>query len=138
MPPERIHIAEPPPPRCSGCFSPPTEDRLPFVDLGGAWDGPSIPALEGTVGVIAHHIDDLILCRECVATAAKLLGLEDVAKVRRVLDERNADVERLQGQLAAMQDRLDASEAARKAEDELMRFAPPPARSRQPRAKATA
>jgi uncharacterized coiled-coil protein SlyX len=88
--------------------------------------------------VIAHHIDDLILCSECVRNAARLLGLDDVTKLRGVITERDATIERTQGQLAAMQAKVDALEAERTANEELVRFAPPPARSRQPRAKATA
>jgi hypothetical protein len=138
MAPERIHIAEPPPPRCSGCFAPPTAEKLPFVDLGAAWDGPSIPALEGTVGVIAHHIDDLILCSECVRNAARLLGLDDVTKLRGVITERDATIERHAG--AARRDASQGRRARGRTDRERGARAVRAAagRSRQPRAKATA
>jgi hypothetical protein len=57
---DRIHLADPAPPHCSGCFQQKPQER--HVDFGAAYDGPVVPALEGTVGVVGHVIEDLILC----------------------------------------------------------------------------
>lgn len=146
---ERIHIAEPSPPYCSGCFA--GRPDKTHVDLGAAWDGPVVEPLRNVAGepdgdtgpqiagYAPHTIDDLILCEDCVRTAARLIGLEDAGRLRAQLAERDAAVERAQGQLAAMQGKVDALEAEREANDALVRFAPAPPRStRGPRAKATA
>jgi hypothetical protein len=70
---DRIHIAEPAPPHCSGCFQQKPQTR--HVDFSAAYDGPTVPALENTIGVVVHSIDDLVLCEDCIETAASLVGL---------------------------------------------------------------
>jgi hypothetical protein len=70
---DRIQIAQPPPPHCSGCYQARPEDR--HVDFGASYDGPVLPAMEDAVGVVGHSIDELILCEACVTQAATLLGL---------------------------------------------------------------
>lgn len=82
---ERIRIAEPAPPYCSGCFAAkPTEVH---IDFGAAWDGPMLPALEGVAGATAHSVDDLVLCRDCIARAAALIGLSNHAELQAQLVE---------------------------------------------------
>lgn len=150
MPPERIHIAEPAPPRCSGCFA--AQPQKTHIDFGASWDGPTLPPekvrvigqdggseLVAAVGVVGHTIDDLVLCEDCVRHAAKLVGLTDAKRVKAELDQQREVNDRLQGQLAAMQDKVDALERERAANEQLVRFTPrPPARSRVPRKKARA
>ena len=71
---------------CSACFN---SQPIAHVDLGAAYDG---PVLEGGVS-----IDDLILCQNCVASAAAALAIADDADTfqgainDRVLAESRAD-----------------------------------------------
>lgn len=103
MDPGRIRLAEPAPPHCSSCFQ--QKPLMRHVDMGAAWDGPSVPALEHTVGVIAHHIDDLVLCEDCVRDAGRLLGFgpaealaQQLADARLAIDSLHGEVENLREQ----------------------------------------
>lgn len=70
---DRIQVASPAPPRCSGCFS--AKPQQTHVDFGASYDGPMVPAVENVSGLVGHSIDELILCEDCLVTAAKLIGL---------------------------------------------------------------
>lgn len=99
---DRIRLADPPPAHCSGCFQ--QKPHMRHVDFEAAWDGPALPALEGAVGVVAHHIDELILCEECLTTGARLIGLQDVTaliKARARLEETRDE---LLGKVAALEE----------------------------------
>lgn len=73
MEPGHVRLAEPAPPYCSACFQ--QKPHMRHVDMGAAWDGPVVPALEGAIGVVGHTIDDLILCEDCLTLAGNLVGL---------------------------------------------------------------
>jgi hypothetical protein len=87
---DRIQLAQPAPPHCSGCFQAKPTQR--HVDFGASYDGPMLPAIDGAAGVIGHSIDELILCEDCINQAAGLLGLvraEAVVAERDQLEEGN-------------------------------------------------
>lgn len=129
---DRIQIAQPAPPRCSGCFQ--AKPQEPHVDFGAAYDGPTVPALENTVGVVGHTIDDLILCATCVGEAAALLGLEDAAALRAELDQVRAANADLAQRLAGFEDYSKKLEAALQSKPEPQ----PRPRPKPQRAKAGA
>jgi hypothetical protein len=105
------------------------------VDFGAAYDGPVVPALAGTVGVVGHSIDELVLCSTCISTAAALIGLHDQGPLIAERDQLEAGsrtlraenvglrdyVERLEGAISARPDRQGMREAPRR---------PPKARAR--------
>src|ERR1044072_6713270 len=75
-----MKFASPTPAYCSACFQ--AKPHLPHVDLEAYWDGPII---QGT----SHKqpIDDLILCEDCLKSAAEFIGY---AEHKKLLHERNA------------------------------------------------
>ena len=99
---DRIALAEPAPPHCSGCFQQKPQQR--HVDFGAAYDGPTVPALEGAVGVVGHNIEDLILCEDCLATAAALIGLADAGALIAERDQLEAANRELRAQKAGLED----------------------------------
>jgi hypothetical protein len=107
---DRIHLAEPAPPHCSGCFQQKPQTR--HVDFGAAYDGPVVPALEGTTGVVGHVIEDLILCEDCLSTAAGLIGLARAEKLQAAIDQAEAANRELAMKLAGMGDYASKLEAA--------------------------
>jgi hypothetical protein len=124
---DRIHLAEPAPPHCSGCFQQKPQTR--HVDFGAAYDGPALPALEGSVGVVAHVIEDLILCEDCLATAAEVVGLVRAEKLQAALDQAEAANRELAMKLAGMGDYAAKLEAA-------LAVKPEPVNRPKPRQKA--
>jgi hypothetical protein len=111
----RIHLADPSPPHCSACFQAKPAER--HVDFSASTDGPVIPEqFTGAVGVVGHVIDEIIICETCLAEAARLVGLEDAAKLRGQLDQALAANDRLHEQLAGTRTGVtDALELVRKA-----------------------
>jgi hypothetical protein len=124
---DRIHIASPAPAHCSGCFQ--QKPQTQHVDFGAAYDGPAVPALEGTVGVVAHVIEDLILCEDCLTTAASLVGLVRAEKLIAERDQLEAANRELVAQTYALENYRDKLIAA---------LAAKPEPKAKPRAKAAA
>jgi hypothetical protein len=110
---DRIHIAEPAPPRCSACFQ--AKPQEAHVDFSASYDGPVVPALDGAAGVVGHMIDELILCSECIRTAAVLVGMGDAGAVIAERDQLEAGNRELRSQLAGYKDYTDKLEAANQA-----------------------
>jgi hypothetical protein len=71
----KIRVAEVAPPACSSCFQQNVDE--PHVDFGAYWDGPVLD------GAKAMQIDDLVICRTCLAEAVRVLpGIDEVGKER--------------------------------------------------------
>jgi Asp-tRNA(Asn)/Glu-tRNA(Gln) amidotransferase A subunit family amidase len=130
MDPARIRAVSPAPAYCSGCFG--AKPLMRHVDFGAAWDGPMLPlpADANVVGVVGHSIDDLVLCEECIATAAKILGLEDVALVRAERDQLETANDELHGRLRILEERCRQLEGLRANDDRLAAAFRPPGRPR--------
>lgn len=126
----RIHIAKPSPPYCTACFQ--AKPEQVHVDFGAAYDGPTVPALQNTIGVVGHTIDDLVICTDCLQLAAALIGLEDVAKLRETVTKAQAANDQLQDRIEALEGLNDALETTKKAREAIAGL------SRPRRAKATA
>lgn len=107
---DRIFLAEPAPPHCSACFQ--AKPQETHVDFSAAYDGPMVPALEGTVGVVGHSIDDLIVCETCITEAAKLLGLSSEPALVADRDQLEAANGELHMQIAGLRDYVSKLEAA--------------------------
>ncbi len=107
---DRIHLTVTPPTHCSSCFQQKIEQ--PHVDFEAYYDGPSVPALEGVAGAVAHQIDDLILCTDCITAGAALVGLGDIGDAVLHNKDLAATVEHLHGQLEAAHAHIAALEAA--------------------------
>jgi hypothetical protein len=111
---DRIHIAEPAPPRCSGCFQQKPQER--HVDFGAAYDGPVVPAAENVAGLVGHVIDDLILCETCITEAAQLVGLGNAAALTAERDQLEAGNRELRAKNVGLEDynaKLEAALAAK-------------------------
>jgi hypothetical protein len=105
---DRIAIAQPAPPHCSGCYQQKPQET--HVDFGAAYDGPVVPALAGSVGVVGHSIDELVLCSTCIRTAAALIGLHDQGPLIAERDQLEAGNRTLRGELAGYRDYVERLE----------------------------
>lgn len=95
----RIHLEEPGPPYCAGCHQAVPDKR--HVDFGASTDGPMMPALKGTVGVVGHSIDEIVICEVCITEAAKLLGLGNAEDLLAKLETANRTIDAMHDQLGA-------------------------------------
>lgn len=96
----RIHIVDPAPPYCAACYQAVPEKR--HVDFGASTDGAVLPAaLNDAVGVVGHVIDEIVVCETCIAHAADLIGLGDVAELKERLAVSEARNDQLHAQLEA-------------------------------------
>lgn len=66
-----VKIAPQPPAYCAGCFA--SKNGKRFVDLGAAYDGPTIRDAAGG----RQSIDDNIVCEDCIREAAWALMLDE-------------------------------------------------------------
>lgn len=80
---------------CASCHN--QNVKLRHVDFDAYWDGPTFEDKELKLTVA---IDDLIICEDCLAAAATLLGFVDDSKMReeneelgRALDEKNKQLQ---------------------------------------------
>ena len=97
----RIHLAEVPPAFCAACYS--AKPQLRHVDFGAAYEGPTFAASDmehPVVGGLVVTVDDLIVCEECLALAAKVIGLGDATELTTQLEDAQATIDRLSDQLA--------------------------------------
>ena len=91
---------------CSHCF---TAESSECVDFEVFWDG---PMLTDSDGVPTSSIDDLFLCRPCLAEGASLMGFGDVSKERAELEVLKAEVVKLRKERVEAARRLDAVDTA--------------------------
>lgn len=122
----KVRVAERPPAGCAACFG--QYPQRTHVDFGSSYDGPMLPAQENATGVVGVSIDELVICEECLRTAAQLLGLTDPGQTTEQLEALTAQAEELTERLAgamAYANKLETAIAAK----------PKPAR-RPPRAGA--
>jgi hypothetical protein len=103
----RIHLEEPAPPHCAACHQAVPDKR--HVDFGASFDGPMLPALDGTVGVVGHSIDEVIICETCITDAGALIGLGDAEALLAEIERLNAANDALHAQLGAQ--RANVTEA---------------------------
>lgn len=94
-----MNLAEQPPPYCSSCYG--AYPERPHIDFEATWDGPVIDHEAGT----RQAIDDLIVCEECLAQAAGLLGYAPPAT-----DERDETIAALEQRVADLTERLRSAE----------------------------
>lgn len=61
---------------CSSCFT--VQSQLQYIDFEALWEGPLVAqqTVEG-VAIEPLNIDDLILCEDCLRSAARLIGMSD-------------------------------------------------------------
>lgn len=88
-----MRFADPRPPYCSCCFN---QKNMEHIDFECYFDGPVIDQASG----IKQMIDDLILCKECVETAARLLGMVYSAKAVKELAALRAENAALKAEAA--------------------------------------
>lgn len=95
---------------CSSCYT--VQSRLEYVDFDSDWEGPLI-ARETSLGAALDPlpVDDLILCEDCVRTAAKLFGMSSSEDASRVV-ELEAEVIELRLARVESERRLAAIEKA--------------------------
>jgi hypothetical protein len=110
---QRIHICEPPPSHCSSCFQPGDPEKR-YVDFSAFFDGPVFSA--PTEGGIRPVIDDLILCQDCITSAAELCGLGDVEAEREQVQTLRYDLEATREQLRLA---LEASASLEQAAEQI-------------------
>lgn len=95
---QRIHPTTPPP-ACSACYQ--HSDRQ-HVDFGAAYDGPVVPGQTDVALVTTVSIDDLIICEDCLGTAARHLGYT-------LDEEKEAQITSLQQQNTDLRERVAAA-----------------------------
>jgi hypothetical protein len=71
-----VKLAESTPVRCSACFGQHPEKS--HVDFEAAWDGPVIDAGNG----MKQYIDDLVICEDCIRSAADSLPSDEKTLLR--------------------------------------------------------
>jgi hypothetical protein len=99
-------IADPKPVVCSVCLQPPMvrDNELVYVDFEVFYDGPVVTrygerAESGQT--VAHPVDDLIICEECLRAGAALIGLADSEKTDAVIDDMRAEIDALKKEISA-------------------------------------
>lgn len=131
---DRIHIAEPNPSHCSSCFS--QKPHMRHVDFSAFWDG---PVFDDVAGGKKMTIDDLILCEDCIRTAASLVDLGNVEAERQEVDQLKAELADTQRQLRTVNEVAAALEAVRAGVDKLTdSLGEPDPKPRRARARASA
>lgn len=93
-----MKIADPRPAYCACCYQAPAAStpQKTFVDYEAAYDGPVIPGAGDPVA-----IDDMILCEDCVKSAARLVGFEPGADLRGKISEQRKRIEELEKEVRA-------------------------------------
>lgn len=81
-----MRIANPNPAYCAACFS--QKLGMRHVDFEAYFDGPVIDQGNG----MKQCIDDLILCEECVRTAARFIGMVDNVEAAEELEKLRKEV----------------------------------------------
>jgi hypothetical protein len=99
-------IADPKPVVCSVCLQPPMvrDNELVYVDFEVFYDGPVVTrygerAQDGQT--VAHPVDDMIICEECLRAGAALIGLADSERAEEELLRLNARIAELEKEIAA-------------------------------------
>lgn len=125
-PAAKIHLTDRPPVACASCNGQYPERR--HVDFGADYDGVSLPPemLEGYTGTKFHHVDDLIICDECLTAGAAALGLGDLAEAEATLDDAVARIGELNIKLDQAVAYIESLEAAQKARQTLQEALAPP------------
>lgn len=111
---QKIRLAPTPPSHCSSCFGAYPQRR--HVDFGASFDGPVLPSGLEASGVNGVSIDDLIVCEDCLATAAREIGFGDVAALTKQIEQQAAHAEELTERLAgaiAYYNKLETAIAAK-------------------------
>lgn len=85
----RMKITDVAPAYCASCFD--QKPGMLHVDFGAAFDGPVIDSGNG----MKQCIDDLIVCADCLDTAARLAGYLPAAEA-----QATAEIEKLTEQLS--------------------------------------
>lgn len=107
----RIRLASPPPSHCSACFGAYPQRR--HVDFGASYDG---PVLENVAGGVPASIDELVICEDCLATAAKVIGYADATAKDGQIAQQTAQLQEVTERLAgamAYANKLETAIAAK-------------------------
>jgi hypothetical protein len=78
-PAAKIHLTDRPPVACASCNGQYPDRR--HVDFSAGYEGMTLPpeAQAHIAGAKHVHVDDLIICEECLTSAAAALGLGDTS-----------------------------------------------------------
>jgi hypothetical protein len=112
----KIRLADKPPVACASCHGQYVDRR--HVDFGAAYDGPMLPNEEVAGGNMVS-VDDLIVCEDCLKTAAAVIGLSDPADVQGELDQMVAQHEQVTERLAGAMAYINRLESANRERDTL-------------------
>src|SRR3954464_13824073 len=116
-PAAKIRLAETAPPACASCGRRDLDAR--HVDFGAAGDYGMAPAPGNIAGAKLVSIDDLIVCEQCLADAASVLGLEDVGAQRSEAERLERECEAAEAQLSAVTSQLERLPEGRRAGEQL-------------------
>lgn len=131
-PAAKIREVDVPPVACASCNGQYPDRR--HVDFGAGYEGAALPpeAISGIAGAKVHHVDDLIICDECLTAAATVLGLGDLEEAREVIaghEERIGELgEKLAGAVAYIS-QLEKAAKDRETLEEALK--PKPKRARR-------
>lgn len=90
-----MKIANPNPAYCAACFS--QKLGMRHIDFEAYFDGPVIDEANG----MKQCIDDLVICEECIETAATKIGMVRDAEAQETIEKLRAEI----GQLRALRAR---------------------------------
>lgn len=91
---------------CSVCLQPPMvhDHSLRYVDFEVAHEGPVVTRHGDNVSpeqTVRIPIDDLVICEQCLAAGAKLIGMEVSEDVRVQLKTKDERIKELEGEIKA-------------------------------------
>jgi hypothetical protein len=106
-----MRLAHTVPVKCSGCYG--QKPGHPHIDFESAYDGPMLDADNPRRG----HIDWLVLCDECIASAAAMLpeNTEVVERLREELAEARANLADADNYIDRLESAHEARPASRRA-----------------------
>lgn len=97
-----MRVAESIPSACSSCYGQYPSRR--HVDFESSWDGPVIEGGIMTEGGLVQTnlpvaIDELVICEDCLAAGAKLLGMDykSAEKIQHLTEQLQAAQEKIVG-----------------------------------------
>lgn len=109
-----MKVASKPPPYCAGCFQQKSEKV--HVDFEAFYDGPNMDMPEVGPG-IKMALDDLILCEDCVAHAARIIGWVEGTAIKNENNELGEALEKANEHIQNLQDTVSG---LREANSKLM------------------
>jgi hypothetical protein len=102
---------------CASCYGQYVDRR--HVDFGASTDGAVLAGPSNIAGGKGQSIDEVIICDECLATAAELIGLEEATPLHAEIEELQQMVDDLAERLARTTAYVETLEQAAQSRERL-------------------